>query len=361
MNSAALFVYKEFFSPTASQAMSEFSQLPVEQRISGHASFLHRNTPWWQWINIYLADALVFIMGCILWLGGRPLRRLLVRGLSGAAYQIMRKKQRIANINLDLAYNNSLSDEQKTKIIRAMYTHFARGVLDLLFDWVYWPPKNIARYVTSEGRERLSTMKNAPGGCALVCCHLGNPDLALKLVRAVDFDVHVMYKGFKSPWFDRYIARKRLSVGSGLIEVPSSRHRIVNGKRESLGRPSIRKEVQDLFEQGHCLGFLADQYANRGGIEMEILGVPGTPTQTGAWSYVVDQKAPYLMVVGVYAKDESFQWHSSPIMQIEDQGDRDATIKHTMMQANEWFESLIRQYPEQYFWGHRRFNRSHYQ
>lgn len=341
--------------------MSKFSELPAAQRISGHASFFHRNTPWQQWIPILLADFLVMVFSAILWVGGRPLRKVLIRGLSGAAYRLMRKKQRIAEINLDLAYNNSLSQEEKARIIRAMYTHFARGVLDLIFDGVYWPPRKIRHFVTEEGRERLMQMQNGGEGSALVCCHLGNPDLTLKLVRAVDFDLHVMYKGFKSPWFDRYIARKRLSVGSGLIEVPASRHRVVKGEVVRLPPSSIRDEVKTLFDQGHCVGFLADQHASRGGIELDVLGVPGTPTQTGAWKYVADYKVPFLLVVGVYEGDDKIIWHSSPVMRVEDQGDEESTLRHTINRANAWFEELIRQYPEQYFWGHRRFDRSHYQ
>lgn len=341
--------------------MSEFSERPIEQRISGHASFLHRNTPWWQQLQILFIDGLVFAFGCVLWLGGRPLRRALIRGLSAGAYRIMRKKQYIAEINLDLAYKNSLSEAEKARIIRAMYTHFARGVLDLVFDWVYWPPKKIARFVTPEGRERLNAMQNSKEGSSLVCCHLGNPDLTLKLVRAVDFDLHVMYKGFKSPWFDRYIARKRLSVGSGLIEVPTSRHTIVNGQRQKLDSGSIRDEVRELFDQGHCVGFLADQYANRGGLRMDVLGVPDTPTQTGAWSYLIDNNVPFLLVVGVYTDDDEIRWHCSEILRPEDQGDEEATLRHTIGRANAWFEELIRQYPEQYFWGHRRFDRRYYE
>ncbi len=340
--------------------MSEFSQRPAAERVSGHASFMHRNTPWWQRLKFAVADGLMLLIGALLWLGGRPLRKLLVRGLSGLAFRLMAKKQRIAEINLDLAYQNQLSAAEKRRIIRGMYTHFANGLLDLLFDWVYWRPSKIARFVTPEGRERLNQLAASPIGSSVVCCHLGNPDLTLKLVRAVDFDIQVMYKGFKSPWFDRYIALKRLRVGSGLIEVPASRHRLENGKQVSIGRQSIREEVEQLFAQGHCLGFLADQYATKGGLPMTVLGVPDTPTQTGAWSYVIRQKVPFVLLVGVYADDGGFTWHCSDVLYPEDQGDEEATLRHTMQTANAWFETLIRRYPEQYFWGHRRFARHHY-
>ncbi len=340
--------------------MSEFSRRPERERISGHASFLDRGTPWWQMLQIRLADALLWLIGCLLWLGGRPLRRLLVRGLSGLAYRLMRNKQRIANINLDLAYRNQLSAAEKARIIRGMYTHFANGLLDLLFDWVYWPPKDIAHYVTPEGCERLKALQDHPGGSAIVSCHLGNPDLAFKLIRAADFDVFAMYKGFKSPWFDRYIARKRLKIGGALIEVPSSRHRIVNGQRVSLGRQSLRDEVRALFAQNHCIGFLADQYASGNGEMLTVLGVPETPTQSGAWRYVVENRVPFVMLLTVYREDGGLDWRCSEVMQVEDQGEEHATLIHTMNQANAWFEEQIRRNPEQYFWGHRRFNRSHY-
>lgn len=341
--------------------MSEFSQRPMEERISGHASFLHRGTPWWQKLQIFLADTLLLAFGSLLWIGGRPLRRMLVRSLSSLGYHLMKSKRRIAEINLNLVYGDKLDATEKQRIIRAMFTHFVNGLLDLLFDWVYWRPKQIRPFVTDDARQRFEEMKQITGGTAIVCCHLGNPDLAFKLIRETDFDVHAMYKGFKSPWFDRFIALKRLKIGGGLIEVPASRHRIVNGKRESLGRQSIRAEVQKLFQNNHCLGFLADQYATRGGEPLTVLGVPDTPTQSGAWRYVVENRVPFVLLVVVYTEDGGLNWQCSKIFQVEDQQDEHATLVHTMNQANTWFEQQIRAHPEQYFWGHRRFKREHYQ
>lgn len=338
-----------------------FAERPVAERVSGHASFLHRGTPWHQRLMIMLGDGLVLFFGAILWIGGRPLRRGLVWALSATAYRLMRSKQRVIRINLDLAYKGQLSEAQKDSLIRDLFTHFTRGLLDLLFDWVYWRPKDIAKYVTPHGRQVLAELAARGQGSTLVACHLGNPDLALKLVRSVGFDLYVMYKAFRSPWFDQFIAHKRLQVGSGLIEVPGSRHRWVDGRRERVTGQDIEQEVRALWANNFCVGFLADQYAHRNALPMTVLGVPDTPTQAGAWRYVVNNRTPVVLVVLVYTDDGELDWRCSDIMDVEEKGDPETTLIHHMQRADDWFEAQIRENPAQYFWGHRRFARHHYE
>ena len=341
--------------------MASLAKLPPEQRVSGHASFLHRGSPWWQRLQMAVADALVAVFGVILFLGGRPLRRLVVRGLSGLAYRIMRGKQKIIRTNLKLVFGDELDEAQTQRLIRDLYTHFTRGLLDLLFDWVYWRPRDIEKFVTADGRRILHELQARGQGSSIVACHLGNPDLALKLVRSTGFDLYVMYKSFRSPWFDRFIARKRLKVGSGLIEVPGSRHRIVNGKRELVPDQDIGSEIRALWSRNICVGFLADQYAKRNPLYTTVMGVPDTPTQAGAWRYVVENRIPVVLVSAVYTDDGDLEWTCSEIMDVEDQGDPQTTLVHHMQRADDWFEKEIRKNPAQYFWGHRRFARHHYE
>lgn len=331
-----------------------------EGEVSGHASFLHRGGSRLGRFGMALADGLMGLLGLCLRLGGRPLRNGLIRLFGAAAYHIMRDKRRIARINLDLVFGDSRSPAEKERIVRAMYDHFARAMLDFLFDYIFWPRRELESAMTADARARLDDLRAEGRGSAVVSCHLGNPELLLRLLTHSGYDGYAIYKGFSGAWFDRYVGRKRLRAGCGLIEVPGSRHRIRAGQRESVNEGSLRAEVEALWARNKGLGFVADQYARRGAIKTTVLGVPDTPTQVGAWRYVVENRIPFLLHVAIYRPDGGLDWHCSDVIRIADQGGADATLRHYLELANGWFEDAIRAHPEQYAWGHRRFDRSYY-
>ncbi|MAA74794.1 MAG: hypothetical protein CMN28_08815 [Salinisphaeraceae bacterium] len=329
-------------------------------QVSGHASFLHRDSSLRERCLMQVGDTLAVGFGLLLRLGGAPLKRAIIAGLGALAYRVVPEKRRVARTNLDLVFGDRLSDAEKSRIVSVMFRHFARGLLDLFYDRIYWPNERVAASVNSDAKAKLDELQDIGRGSAVVSCHLGNPEMLLRLLTEAGYDGYALYKGLHSPWFDRYVGRKRLAAGAGLIEVPSSRHRSVDGKRQKLPARSIRSEIEALWANNSGIGFVADQHT-RTGMKINVLGVPDTPTQIGAWRYVVENRIPFLLHVAVYDETGGLTWHCSDIFRVTDQGSPDETLAHYLQQANYWFEEMVRRYPEQYFWGHRRFDRRHYE
>lgn len=328
-------------------------------KVSGHASFLHRNSSLSARAWMAAGDATTYFFGALLRVGGRPLQNWLVERLGQLAHRVSPKRCHIAHTNLNLVYGQRKNSAEKNRIVRAHFKHFTRGFLDFLYDRTYWPQARIAAAVTPSAQAKLDELAASNQGSAVISCHLGNPELLLRLLTEAGYDGYALYKGMKSPWFDRYVGRKRLRAGAGLMEIPSSRHSCENGKRVKHDSHSLRGELETLWSQGAGVGFVADQHT-RGGIRTRVLGVPDTPTQIGAWRYVVDNKIPFLLHVAVYEPDGELTWHCSEIYHITSQGTPEQTLMYYLQTANDWFESMIHAYPEQYFWAHRRFDRKHY-
>lgn len=329
-------------------------------KVSGHASFLHRNSGLRARVLMFLGDKITGFFGLLLWLGGLPLQRWLVHRLGGFAHWVSPRRRHVARTNLDLVYGQSKSDAEKDRIVRAHFSHFTRGFLDFLYDNIYWPQARVATAVKPCAKAKLDEMAANGHGSAVISCHLGNPELLLRLLTEAGYNGYALYKGMKSPWFDRYVGRKRLRAGAGLIEIPSSRHSCEQGKRVKHASHSLRDELEVLWQDGAGVGFVADQHT-RSGIRINVLGVPDTPTQIGAWRYLTENQIPLLLHVAVYEADGSLTWHCSEIYHTQNQGTPDETLMYYLQTANDWFESMIHAYPEQYFWAHRRFDRRHYE
>ncbi len=335
---------------------------PIRDRgkVSGHASFLHRNSGLRARAFMFLGDGVTRFFGLLLSLGGLPLQRWLVRRLGGFAHWVSPRRRQVARTNLDLVYGQTMDSAEKDRVVRAHFSHFTCGFLDFLYDQIYWPQARIAAAVKPDAKAKLDELASYGRGSAVISCHLGNPELLLRLLTEAGYDGYALYKGMKSPWFDRYVGRKRLNAGAGLIEIPSSRHSCEQGKRVKHSSHSLRNELETLWKNNSGVGFVADQHT-RGGVRINVLGVPDTPTQIGAWRYVVENKIPFLLHVAVYESDGTLTWHCSEIYHIENHGSADETLMYYLQTANDWFESMIHAYPEQYFWAHRRFDRHHYE
>jgi lauroyl/myristoyl acyltransferase len=158
------------------------------------------------------------------------------------------------------------------------------------------------------------------------------------------------------------MGRKRLGHGLSLIEVPATRHDLVDGKRVKVPHTSMRQEVLDIWKANAGLFFACDQYSRRGGVPMTFMGVAGSPMQVGALKYAVDNRIPLIFGTLVYRADGSPQWDTEgPVMVEEQPGGADATLMHYLERYNRWLEKEVRQYPEQYAWAHRRFPRHYYE
>jgi KDO2-lipid IV(A) lauroyltransferase len=335
--------------------------LPVAV-VSGWASFLHRHDTRLGKLRMGLLDAVVAFFGLLLRLGGRPLRWLLIHALGNLSYWLSPRRRRISMINLDLAFGDSLGEAEKRKVVHGMFLHYVRVAIDLLYDDIYWPAEKFLDSIGTEGVKPIAAALRVGKGYAFVSSHLGNIDMGARAVTVNGFDCYGIYRGFSNAWFDRYSGRKRLASGLSLIEVPATRHDLVDGQRVKAPHSSLRAEIIEIWNQNKGLFFACDQYTRRGGVPMTFMGVPDSPMQVGALKYALDNGVPLVFGTLVYDREGYPKWHCQGPVTVEAQpGGEDATLLHYLERYNRWLEGEIRKCPEQYAWAHRRFPRHYYE
>jgi Kdo2-lipid IVA lauroyltransferase/acyltransferase len=330
--------------------------------VYGWASFVHRKNTRFGVLVMDLLDGLVAAFGLLLRIGGRPLLWLLVQGFGHLSYWLSPGRRRVSLVNLDLVFADSLSEGEKRDIVRRMFLHYMRAALESLYDNIYWPPEKLRASIGTDGTKPLEAARNLGTGYAILTSHLGNIDLSAHTIPVHGYECFGIYKGFSNGWFDRFMGRKRLAAGINLVEVPATRHDLVDGERVKVPRSSLRDEVLRLWEKNYGLFFACDQYSRRGGIPMSFMGVPDAPMQVGALKYAVDNHRPLVFTTLVYLPGGKLKWVCEGPFPIEDQpGGPDATLRHYLDLYNQWMGERIRQYPEQYAWAHRRFPRHYYE
>ena len=121
-------------------------------------------------------------------------------------------------------------------------------------------------------------------------------------------------------------------------ELPGTKHIF---RREPL------EKMDDVLTQNGILGLVSDQDAKQRGVFVNFFGVPAS-TPKGAALFHLKSKAPIMLGACVQTGFQRYRIELVPVI-ASNQNVEDITQVYTAL-----LEKFIRQFPEQYFWFHRR-------
>src|ERR1041385_5671986 len=94
----------------------------------------------------------------------------------------VRSKRAVAKESIDIALGDSLSQEEKERIIKTCFVNLGRGMIELMFFADH--PEMIRERVFFEGKEHLDHALREGKGAILVSAHFGNfPMMLLRIVQ----------------------------------------------------------------------------------------------------------------------------------------------------------------------------------
>ena len=323
--------------------------------------FLTRKYSPAQMAAIYLFRIVLALVSLPLRIGGFPLRRALYVGIGTMLYHLMRRYRRIMLTNLDIAFGNEKSPAEKMRIALGCFRHFVRLGLDFLFTDIYFPQTSLGK-IPIENYEYFTQALEGKRGFCGVTVHLGNWELGGASLTQKGIPMSVIYKRISSPVFDWIIGQKRIKFGIDLLEVPKAGKKIENGKVVRKERESLRDVIgYNLLEKNRSVNFLIDQFATSGkkSVDVPFFGTLA-PTHVGCIKYALEFDSPVTFGVCVYEGD-SLRIIVHPPFKVEKKGDEETTYIYWLTELNRKLEELIRLYPEQWTWGHRRYYRHNYE
>jgi len=238
-------------------------------------------------------------------------------------YLPIRKKQ--ARKNIKKAFPQ-LDSNQIEKILKNTYLNFCHNFIELVsFPNSY---KNIQIKVEGEGV--LQSFLNQKKGIVFITGHFGAWEILGQWVaRNVPLFVGVAQKQKNKGAHDFFINQRELA-----------------GTKHIIKGDSIRLMYKVLSNNG-LLGLVSDQDANKKGIFVDFFGIPAS-TPKGAALFHINTKAPLLL--GVCFK-ENFQKYHIHFKAIDT---KNKSMEEITQEYTNQIETYIKQYPDQYFWFHRR-------
>jgi KDO2-lipid IV(A) lauroyltransferase len=201
--------------------------------------------------------------------------------------------------------------------------------------------KAFKRKVKIEGLAEALPLLEKKKGALLLISHFGNWELMGLMSKVIGSPIMVIAKPMKrNEWVDQFITKIRNASG---LEVIST----INASRK----------VTRALSQNRVVGTLIDQRAKRSeGIWVDFFGRKA-PTTPGLAVLAMKTRAP---VLPVFMVRDGFHKHrliiKGPLALIHT-GDIKKDVEANTQLFSHTLESMIRQYPDQWFWVHRRWER----
>lgn len=258
------------------------------------------------------------------WLGGQILR----------AIGPQTRKHKIALVNLGIAFPEK-SEEERKKIARGMWEHLGR----VIAEFMHFRGNALLSRISASGLEHLPA-EEKPG--ILVSGHFGNWEMTYPVAYESGVPVTLVYRQANNPFMDWLICRLRKAHANEMLQ---------KGFR---GAPKMARALKS----GHSIAMLVDQKMNDG-IAVPFFG-RDTMAAPAFAQFALRFDLPVVPARVVRLRGAHFKGTAYPPVEIKKTGNDEADAKAMVCAVYRQLEGWIREYPEQWLWIHRRWEKELY-
>ena len=268
-----------------------------------------------------------------------PLRCALAGGaLLGRSAWFLGVRRRVSRINISTAFPEKTSKEVD-RIGRTSYANSGRFMVEFIRQG-RMDRKYFEKYITVEKTDALEKTLSHGTGIIGLTFHFGNWEYYGVSNVFLGKDISFLVGRQRNSLVDAYINRLRSSQGPKLLT------------RDISMRGIIR-----IARQGGIVCWLSDQSAGKNGLVVDFFGHPAsTPRGAAAFSvklnmpitcgFMIREKGPYqrFVIKEFLMPNRDLPKHEAEV---------ELTQRYTRV-----LEEMIREYPEMYWWSHRRWKRT---
>ncbi|HMN07913.1 MAG TPA: lysophospholipid acyltransferase family protein [Gemmatimonadaceae bacterium] len=281
------------------------------------------------------------LRGVVAWLSRFPLdaaRRIGERiGMLG--YFPLGIRRRVVVRQVAAAFPE-LDERQVRALARRAYSHLGRVAIETALVARLGRDGVLSLFEEQEDDFALVQRRMAEGrGVIAFTGHVGNWELAGAYLAARGIPIDAVARRMNNTLFDAYLNQARTDVGMTVV----------------YDDEAVRR-IPRAMKQGRLVGLVADQGVM--GLASTFVPFFGRPAKTprGPAVFALRYKVPILFISALLQPSGKYRLFVEEIPAV-DTGDRDADVDATVARFTASLERMVRRYPEQYFWHHRRWKR----
>ena len=287
--------------------------------------------------KLYLAG--FYTLKFLIFLLPTSLQNMLARFLAFAFMKLNKKRLHIVMTNLNLAFGETKTKEEKLEIAKKCYYNFAKYLgINFILNQNTTKQKILDQVVFKNEHFLLDAIKSGRS-IIVTTAHFGQWEIFGLAVAAHFGPSSVLGRRLDSSVMDKILRANRSQFDVELID-----------------KDGGAKDILKALKARRIVGILVDQNtAPKDGIKVQFFGKDVLHTPAAS---VLAQKTNALIINAfIYQKDENLNeiCFEEPI-DISTFDKEDAVQKATQMQCSAC-EEMVRARPEEYFWFHQRFKR----
>jgi len=238
--------------------------------------------------------------------------------------------RRVAVRNLSLALPE-LDAGQRAQLVDAVFHSIAR----LLVAFAKFPSirrDNLSRWIRCEGREYFDEARRQGRGVLFATAHLGNWELSAYAHALLAEPMNVVVRPLDNPWIDALVERRRGLTGNRMVF-----------------KKDFARSILKALAANEAVGILVDQNSSADtGVFVDFFGIPAC-AGTGFAKLAAHSGAAVIPGFALWSDEERryvLRFYPPIPMTGDPARDTQAIQSH--------LERVIRQYPDQWLWIHRR-------
>jgi KDO2-lipid IV(A) lauroyltransferase len=268
----------------------------------------------------------------------RPAAVTVGRALGRLAYWLPGKLRRTGEINLSIAFPE-MDEPGRHRILRGCFDSLGR----LLGEFSQFPratPEKLRRLIEYDqvGLAHLRSAEQDQRGVIFLTGHLGAWELLSFGWSALEYPISFLVRPIDNPRIEELIENVRTRFGNRAID------------KKSAAREAIR-----VLRAGGTLGILSDLNSQtHEGVFVPFFGRMACTT-AGIATLALKTDAVVIPTVAVWDKNKKrYFFHGDPPIELVRTGDKHKDLEVNTALFAAAIESLVRRYPEQWLWIHKR-------
>jgi len=265
----------------------------------------------------------------------RRIALALLRALGRLGFTLASGPRRRTIEHLSMVYGNEKSPAEIRRLARRVFIHFASAAADLL-RLPLLIRQDLNRLVSASGTEHLDRAFATGKGVLMITCHFGNWEILGAWLARNGYRMSVVGTSLFDPRLDRILVETRNRAGY-----------------TNITRGKGTREIIRTLKKGEAVGMLIDQDTKADGVFVDFFG---HPTYTPAGPAVLARRLNLPIIpIFVYLKDDfTYQVECMEPLKLAKTDNEADDIRVNTQKCSDAYEAMIRRFPEQWVWMHKR-------
>ena len=266
----------------------------------------------------------------------RPLARAIGITLGLTVYTLHRRLRRVGLRNLSLAFPE-MSDRERRRIVRGEFISLGRQLAEVCL-FPRYTRQNVSRVVVYEGFENFERAYARGKGVLFLTGHIGAWELSAFAHSLQGHPLSIVMRSLDNPYIDKLIQGYRTMHGNRTVD-----------------KDDFVRGLLSAMKAGETVGILMDtNMTPPQGVFVDFFGIPAC-TASGLARIALRTDAAVVPGFTVWdSKLRKYILRFDPAVELIRTADNESDIIANTAKFTKVIEEVIRQYPDQWLWVHRR-------